>query len=604
MESGPRRPVFSQLLRTLRKRKWFVLFIGAAAAATGGAVALRPPPLYSADALLLLRPATPGSFWQQAAAARPGRTIHPALDTEARLLQTTPVAERAARRLQAQTATARRAGAAEVLRGLSVHPVTPDLLQVTFTSPRADWAAPVVNAVAAAYSEAARKRDEQALQAGEAYLVGRLGQCQQQMTALEQQRLRLLTQAGTADVQSEVARLNALLAAVDRAQVNLQQALREWQAAPGRPAGALPPPAAGDLGAGLAAQVRRVAQLRSDVERLDEALQVQRTGYREVWTKLSEQRYAAALRPQPAEVVEWARGPRLRDGAPLRALALWGALGLLAGVLLAAVAEAADTALRTPDDLALHTGLGVLGVLPRLDGAGEAVVVLAAPRSPAAETYRLLRSNIIFALQDAPRGALLFTSATVGEGKSTVLANLAVAFAQTGQRVLVVESDLRRPHLHRLLGCRHSPGLTEVLGRGIGLAEAVQDTSVPGVQFLACGELPGNPAELLGSRGMAAVLEELRGRADLLLLDSPPALAVADAALLAAQSDHVLIVCETGRTTREAFAEMRRLIEHARGDVLGVVLNKLRVSVREFAARYNAAPQPSNGPPRPTAVPS
>ncbi len=603
MESGPRRPVLIRFFRVIRKRKWFVLFIAAAAAAAGGLIALCPPRLYSAHALILVQGPEPGRFWLHGdggyADTQPGSR----LGTEMQLVKTVSTAQRAARDLQ-QPGQGGYPAPAQIVPGLTVTAITPDLLRVTFRSPQQDLVVPVVNAVAQAYRDAAWERHGRELKAGEAFLLERLQRCRRQMTELERQRVAVLQRAGSADIDEEIARLNKLLLELDGARLRMGQASLQLgvQAAAG--GGAAPVTAARPrLAAELRARGKHLAVVRSDVERLDEALRVQRTGYQDLWNKLMEQRYDASVRPGAAEVVEPATQPQLEDGAAVRTLVLSALAGLVFGCLLAVIAEGLDTTLQTPDDIVTYTGLDLLGVVPRLDGAGEAIVTLAAPRSPAAETYRLLRSNITFALSDAPGGALLFTSATVGEGKSIVIANLAIAFAQAGQRVLVLESDLRRPRLRQLFQRDKQKGLAEVLAGEAKPEEVVQQSGVPGVEFVACGKQPPNPADLLGSPAMSSVLQELRGRADIVLLDSPPALAVADAALLAGQVDHVLVVCEAGRTTREALAEMRRLIENARGHVLGVILNKLRVSVQEFYARYNAAPG-SEGGPRPTAVPN
>jgi capsular exopolysaccharide synthesis family protein len=177
------------------------------------------------------------------------------------------------------------------------------------------------------------------------------------------------------------------------------------------------------------------------------------------------------------------------------------------------------------------------------------LVTLANPRSAAAEAYRTLRTNIQLSSIDSPVRALLVTSASADEGKSTTLANLAVAFAQAGQRVVIVDSDLRRPSLHTIFGVANERGLTTMLLEDDAPAPLVE-TSVPGLRLLASGPIPPNPSELLGSKRVEQAIERLRADADLLLFDAPPVLAVSDAAVLSRRVDAAMLIVSAGRTGR------------------------------------------------------
>lgn len=204
------------------------------------------------------------------------------------------------------------------------------------------------------------------------------------------------------------------------------------------------------------------------------------------------------------------------------------------------------------------------------------LIALRDPRSPAAEAYRTLRTNIQFSSLDKPLRTLLATSTAPDEGKSTTLANLAVTMAQAEQRVILVDCDLRRPSQHTLFELPNEAGLTSLM-----LAEdaelPLQETGVPGLSLLTSGPLPPRPADILGSRRMEAVIARLRDQADIVLFDTPPVVVVTDAAVLATRMDGVLLVFQAGKTSRERAREARRLLENVKANIIGVVLNNAEV---------------------------
>jgi len=221
-----------------------------------------------------------------------------------------------------------------------------------------------------------------------------------------------------------------------------------------------------------------------------------------------------------------------------------------------------------------------------LTAAGQPdVVTLSDPRSPAAEAYRSLRTNLQFSAIDKPLRRLLLTSAGPDEGKSTTVANLAVAMAQAEMKVIVVDCDLRRPAQHEIFRLANTEGLTSMfLGRGggqLGLSAAahmeppVQATAVPNLSLLSSGPTPPNPAELLGSARMDSILEELTLRADVVLLDSPPVIAVTDAAVLSAKVDGCLFVVGAGIAKRDHLKRARAALDAVHANVLGVVVNNV-----------------------------
>jgi non-specific protein-tyrosine kinase len=204
------------------------------------------------------------------------------------------------------------------------------------------------------------------------------------------------------------------------------------------------------------------------------------------------------------------------------------------------------------------------------------LITLANPRSAVAEAYRTLRTNIQLSSLDQPLRTLLVASAGADEGKSTTLANLAVTFAQAGRRTILVDSDLRRPSLHVLFGTPNDQGLTTMLLQDDAPAPLL-DTPIEGLRLLPSGPVPPNPSELLASRRLEGAIAWLRDAADLVLFDSPPALAVSDAAVLSRRVDGVVLVLSAGRTRREHAARARQVLERAGARLLGVVLNNASV---------------------------
>jgi capsular exopolysaccharide synthesis family protein len=200
------------------------------------------------------------------------------------------------------------------------------------------------------------------------------------------------------------------------------------------------------------------------------------------------------------------------------------------------------------------------------------LVVLNDAQSAAAEAFRTLRTNIQFASLDNSLHLISITSTGV-DGKSLVAANLAVTMAQAEQRVILVDGDLRRPALHTIFGLSNENGLTSMLFASEGTPAPLQDTGIPGLQLLASGPLPPRPADILGSRRMGEILQSLRATADVVIIDTPPILAVSDAVVLAPRVDGVMLVLQAGKTRREHAKQARAILEKAKANIVGVVLN-------------------------------
>ena len=207
------------------------------------------------------------------------------------------------------------------------------------------------------------------------------------------------------------------------------------------------------------------------------------------------------------------------------------------------------------------------------------------PKSPAAEAFRTLRTSLAFASPDPVR-TLLVTSAGPEEGKSTVVSNLAVAMAQAGKRVLVVDADLRKPQQHRIFEVPNHRGLTNVLVGEADIGEVVTATPVPGVDLVSSGPIPPNPAELLDSDRARSLWPSLAGEYQCVLIDSPPLVAVADSVILSTQVEGVLVVVKAGVTRIDLLRESRALLEKAGARVLGAILNEVRHAPRDYRYYY------------------
>ena len=222
------------------------------------------------------------------------------------------------------------------------------------------------------------------------------------------------------------------------------------------------------------------------------------------------------------------------------------------------------------------------------DNQLDHLITVADPRSPVSEAYRTLRTNLDFSSLDKPIKTMLLTSAGPEEGKSTVLANLAVATAQAGRKVVLVDGDLRRPTLHSIFNRKNDVGLTTMIVDDAAMeSPPLQDTGVEGLQLVSSGPLPPNPSELLGSRRMEEIIAALLERADVVLFDAPPVVAVTDAAVLATKVDGVLLVINAGGTKRDYARAAKARLEKVNANLLGAVLNNVRFDVSLH--RYYAA---------------
>jgi succinoglycan biosynthesis transport protein ExoP len=258
-------------------------------------------------------------------------------------------------------------------------------------------------------------------------------------------------------------------------------------------------------------------------------------------------------------------------------------IGLLIGLGLAFFIEYLDTSVKTIDDVERALQAPVLGVIPQNVG----ILVEEGPDSPHAEAYRVLRTNVLFSRKDPKLNSLTIVSGGAGEGKSTTIFNLATVFAQNGQRVLLVDSDLRRPSLHKLLHLSNSIGLTNYLLKQNTLEEVVQTTAVPNLDFMPSGRLPSSSLGILSSMQMKELIRDVKRRYDFVFFDSPPIMGVSDASILASEVDMVLQVIQYRRYPQPMTIRAKQMIEKVGGNLLGIVLNNINVSQDENYYYYS-----------------
>jgi capsular exopolysaccharide synthesis family protein len=284
---------------------------------------------------------------------------------------------------------------------------------------------------------------------------------------------------------------------------------------------------------------------------------------------------------------------------PIQNLLLGLMLGIGTGIALAFAIEALDNTLKTQADVEQFLGTPVLGLVPIIGAAPGAesvqvgdnlrerdLGVFLDPKSVAAECCRSIRTNILFMSPDRPLKIMVVTSPSPQEGKTTTAINLGVTMAEAGGRVLIVDTDMRRPRLHRSFGVPNQIGISSVIVGKATLEEAIKRTDVPNLDVLTCGPVPPNPSELLHTSRFGVVLADCAKLYDRIILDSPPTSAVTDPAVLGNLADGVVLVIKAGETTREAAMHARRQLATAKARLFGVVVNAIDFSNPAYGYEY------------------
>jgi capsular exopolysaccharide synthesis family protein len=275
---------------------------------------------------------------------------------------------------------------------------------------------------------------------------------------------------------------------------------------------------------------------------------------------------------EPASVPSKPIRPR-----PLMNTVLAAVIGLMLATGVVFLIEHLDDTLKTPDEVERLLGLPVLGFIAEMQykGKQDKIYVARQPRSPVSEAFRSLRTNLEYAAVQKPIQTLLITSPEPYEGKTTVAVNLAGIYSQAKRNVILIDADLRHPNIHTYMGLPNLDGLSNLFREPIEVTKVFRNrVDLPTLKVITTGGIPPNPAELLGSDRMSAILEELRSLAEIIIIDTPPSL-VSDAQVLAAKVDAVLLVVKPGKTTIEAARSSLELYRRAGARVVGVVMNRI-----------------------------
>lgn len=517
-------------LQVLRRRKVIIVLSLAIVVGLSLVLSYLQTPRYAATAKLLLRPRSAGTVF--GAASQPNVNTERAVDTEIEVIEAEPVRDLVRARI----------GSAP---SVSVRPVgVTDVITIRAESTDATRAAVVANAYASSYIDFRRKQafDE---------LAAASGEIQTKITELQAQIENLASQLSAAPVCVDTR--TTADACAQRANVEQTATARRTT-----------------LNSQLALFQQRLDQLQ-----VDSALT---TGGAQLVTPASPSRTPFAP-------------------TPLRNAVLAVMLGVLLGVGLAFIIDHLDDSIKNKDDLERATpGMAVLGLIPLVtdwkDTDRSRLVSSADPTSSTAEAYRILRTSIQFLGLDRHVRLIQVTSANAQEGKTTTLANLAVAFAAAGLRTVAVDCDLRRPRLHEFFGLANDSGFTSVLLGQVALSKALKP--VPGQErllLLSAGPLPPNPSELLSSARTVDLLRNLREQADIVLVDSPPTLPVTDALVLSQQMDSTVIVTTAGTTTRRAATRVVEVLQQVKAPLIGTVLNGVtgRSGYANYSYQYYSA---------------
>ncbi|HEX9933736.1 MAG TPA: polysaccharide biosynthesis tyrosine autokinase, partial [bacterium] len=338
----------------------------------------------------------------------------------------------------------------------------------------------------------------------------------------------------------------------------------------------------------------RLAQLQREA-------QVNNTIFMMLREKFEENRIAEAGQIGSVRIVDRAKPPKspIKPKKKMNML-LSMLVGLGLGIGMTFIREYMDTSLKTIEDVE-RLGFPVLGSIPFITStrisrhmrtkSGELLKIESrlithfAPKSPISEAYRTLRTNIQYARADRHVKTVLVTSSGMGEGKSTSVANLAITFAQMGAKTLLIDTDLRRPILHGIFNYSRNEGLTNVLLGRLNLDEALKTTKMENLSLITSGILPPNPSELLASQAMEKFIGDLSSRFDIILFDTPPVIAVTDAAVLATKLDGCILVVRSGKTSQDALLRSKVLLDNVKANVLGVLVNGVNVE-RIYGSYY------------------
>jgi tyrosine-protein kinase len=550
-------------LDILRRRRLLIVAAALIVAVVAGITSSVRTSMYTASAQVLLRPGDPSEQIAQTnqvnrQAADADRYLAAQLD----IVESETVASAAAEEVKGSTTK-------ELLEHVEASQAgMTDIVSISATDPDPARAAKVANAFATAYIENRRVNAVAGLEKASDEIAAKL-----------------------TELEHRIAELDSKIEADQTAQTKVAA---KTPVKPAVPASVTTP-------AGAAAQVQAPAAAETEFTPTeDQALSAARYAaavqYQSLYSRQQELLVNKTLKKGEAELIAQAEVPTSPSSPkPKRDAALGGMVGLLLGLGIAFLREQLDDRIRGREDAEAATNLTVLAELPADEEAAKRPTEVAAHERPSgllAEAARGLRTSLTFLGVDEPLRKIVVTSSGPGEGKSFVAANLAAVYAQAGMKTILVSADLRKPRLDTLFpNLPPGPGLSEVIagmtpqapstnGHGpagsgnSAVVEALRPTHIEGLSILPAGTTPPNPAELLGSKRAADLLEVLTGLADMVIVDTPPVLPVTDAAVLAPHVDGVVLVTAAGETHRGALTRAATTLGATRTRLLGIILNK------------------------------
>lgn len=574
----------------IRKRWRTVLAAFVGFVAVAAIVSLRLPPVYQATARIVIGSGVTKGLLSEGITPVEGYFLERrSFETQLEIIQSEPVAKLAAAILgwaDENTSDERKEQlASQIKAAISVqHLRDTRIVLLRAAAPSPVRAQEIANAVAVAYMDYARAEGDEARSRSMSWLTSEIDSLRDQLRNSEErlvdylatEEIDLVGAASTAPRDS-TASDDVLRANLAAAELELSELLGRYR---GRHPKVLETRARVDslhrrlvdAQASRAQDHRKLIQYRL----LKRDADLDREMYEVLLKKLKEADVREGISDVNIRILERAKQPSVPiEPRTSRNLAIAALLGLCLAIVLAFGVEYFDRSVGTADEVTRVLGLPTLGVVSSF-GRRAALAELAAeaPASKEGEMFRTLRTNLRFSHVDMPRRVVLVTSTGPEEGKSTIVANLGVSLAQSGRRTLLIDTDLRRPALHRLLDLPKTQGLADVLAGDAVLPDAIRQTRVDGLDALVCGTLPANPAELIESARLQEMITELRSTYDYVLLDSPPAGGLIDASLLSSIADGVLFVVEPRRFDWRVLRGAQRQLDRAGARVYGVVINK------------------------------